>query len=76
MTKTREELVEIARAHAAAEGRNDLATTLATLEAEPVYELQPVGRVLRGMAAARAYYEHFFAASGRWSRASSCAASG
>ena len=58
--KTREELVEIARAHAAAEGRNDLATTLATLGADPVYELQPVGRVLRGMAAARAYYEHFF----------------
>ena len=59
--KAREELIEIARAHAAAEGRNDLATTLATLEAEPVYELQPVGRVLRGKAAARAYYEYFFA---------------
>ena len=59
--KTREELIEIARAHAAAEGRDDLATTLATLEAEPVYELQPVGRRLRGKAAARAYYEHFFA---------------
>ena len=59
--KTREELIEIARAHAAAEGRNDLATTLATLEGEPVYELQPVGRVMRGKAAARAYYDYFFA---------------
>jgi hypothetical protein len=59
--RTREELVAIAREHAAAEGRNDLATTLATLEAEPVYELQPVGRVMRGMAAARRYYDHFFA---------------
>ena len=59
--KTRAELIEIARAHAEAEGRNDLATTLATLEGEPVYELQPVGRVMHGRAAARAYYEHFFA---------------
>jgi hypothetical protein len=56
-----DELTAIARAHAAAEGRNDLAATLATLEPEPLYELQPVGRVMRGMAAARCYYEHFFA---------------
>jgi hypothetical protein len=59
--RSREKLVEIARAHAAAEARDDLATTLATLEPEPVYELQPVGRVLRGMATARLYYDHFFA---------------
>ena len=59
--KTHAELVAIARAHAEAEGRNDLATTLATLEPEPVYELQPIGRVMRGLAAARIYYEHFFA---------------
>jgi hypothetical protein len=59
--KPREELIEIARSHAAAEGRNDLDVTLATLEGEPVYELQPVGRVLRGKVAARAYYDHFFA---------------
>jgi hypothetical protein len=57
----REELIAVARAHAAAEARDDLAATLATLEADPLYELQPVGRVLRGMAAARRYYEHFFA---------------
>jgi len=59
--KTRDELIAIARAHAEAEGRDDLATTLATLEPEPLYELQPVGRALRGMASARRYYEHFFA---------------
>ena len=59
--KTHAELVAIARAHAAAEGQGDLATTLATLEPEPVYELQPIGRVMRGLAAARVYYEHFFA---------------
>ena len=59
--KTHAELVAIARAHAEAEGRNDLATTLATLEPEPVYELQPVGRVMRGMDAARCYYDYFFA---------------
>ena len=56
----REEMVELARAHAAAEGSGDLETTLATLEPDPVYELQPEGRVLRGMDAVRGYYEHFF----------------
>jgi len=59
--RTHDELIAIARAHAEAEGRNDLATTLATLEPDPVYELQPAGRVLRGMAAARCYYDHFLA---------------
>lgn len=61
MPPKREELVAIARAHAAAEARDDLGTTLATLESDPVYELQPIGRVLRGMAGARRYYDHFFA---------------
>jgi hypothetical protein len=61
MRKTHAELVAIAHAHAEAEGRNDMETTLATLEPDPVYELQPVGRVMRGMDAARCYYEHFFA---------------
>ena len=41
--KTHAELVAIARAHAEAEGRNDLATALATLESDPVYELQRSG---------------------------------
>ncbi len=56
----REEMIDLAHAHAAAEGSGDLDTTLATLEADPVYELQPEGRVLRGMDAVRRYYEHFF----------------
>ena len=56
----REEMIEIAHAHAAAEGSGDLDTTLATLEPDPVYELQPEGRVLHGMDAVRRYYEHFF----------------
>jgi len=59
---THDELIAIARAHAGAEARNDLAATLATLEPDPVYELQPAGRVMRGMSAARCYYDHFFAA--------------
>jgi hypothetical protein len=59
--KTREELVAIARAHAESETGDDVDLTLSTLERDPVYELQPVGRVMRGMPAARCYYEHFFA---------------
>jgi hypothetical protein len=56
----REEMIELAHAHAAAEGSGDLEATLATLEPDPVYELQPEGRVLRGMDAVRRYYDHFF----------------
>jgi hypothetical protein len=59
--KTREELVAIAGAHAESETGDDVDLTLSTLERDPVYELQPVGRVMRGMPAARRYYEHFFA---------------
>jgi hypothetical protein len=62
MRSGRDRLIGLARAHAAAEARGDLAATLATLEPEPVYELFPVGRAFRGMAATRAYYDHFFAA--------------
>jgi hypothetical protein len=51
----------VAHAHAAAEGSGDMATTLATLCDDPVYEFQPVGRVFRGKDTARRYYEHFFA---------------
>ncbi len=56
----RDEMIELAHAHAAAEGSGDLDATLATLEPDPVYELQPEGRVLRGMDAVRRYYDHFF----------------
>jgi len=41
---------------------DDLATVLATLEDDPVYELQPVGLVLNGMDLAKRYYDHFFTA--------------
>src|SRR5690242_3850231 len=41
----RQEMIEMAHAHAAAEGNNDLETTLATLEDDPVYELQPARRL-------------------------------
>ena len=60
MTATTEELVRIARAHAAAKAADDFDITMATLEADPVYELLPKGVALRGRAAAEAYYEHFF----------------
>jgi hypothetical protein len=59
MTATIEELVRIARAHAAAEAADDFETTMATLEADPVYELLPMGVALRGRAAAEAYDEYF-----------------
>src|SRR5512143_2816289 len=61
MALTPEQGLVIARAHAAAERHGDIVATLATLDPDPLYELLPVGRVMRGMAAARRYYEHFFA---------------
>ena len=61
MSKTVAELTAIAHQHAAAEGAGDLAATLATLEAEPSYELYPVALRMTGMDRARRYYEHFFA---------------
>src|SRR5262249_42572198 len=56
----RDEMIALARRHAAAERNGDMAMTLATLEPDPLYELEPVGRVFRGMDAARRYYDHFF----------------
>ncbi len=61
----RESLREIniatARAHAEAEGAGDMEATMNTLGPDPVYELLPMGRLLKGRDNARAYYEHFFA---------------
>jgi hypothetical protein len=54
-------MIAVAHAHAAAEAECDLEATMATLDDDPVYELQPMGRVLRGRESALAYYEHFFA---------------
>lgn len=53
--------VAVARAHAKAEGAGDMEGTMNTLGPDPVYELLPIGRLLRGRDNARAYYEHFFA---------------
>ena len=57
----RDALVAVAHAHAAAEEAGDLAATMATLDDDPVYELQPMGVALRGREMAQRYYEHFFA---------------
>jgi hypothetical protein len=53
--------IAVAHAHAAAEAEGDIEETMATLDDDPVYELQPMGLALRGRGAAREYYEHFFA---------------
>jgi hypothetical protein len=53
--------VAVARSHAAAEGEGDIEATMATLDEDPIYELQPLGLTLRGRDIARQYYEHFFA---------------
>ncbi len=58
---TLQEFVAISRRHAEAEGADDLAGTLATLDADPVYDFFPAGRRFTGMDATRRYYEHFFA---------------
>jgi|ERR1041385_3395200 len=65
---TREEMVELARRHAALEGDPDLSrgvdaaidAVMATLDDDPLYELLPAGVTFRGRDAARRYYEHFF----------------
>jgi hypothetical protein len=57
----RDAMIAVAHAHAAAEARCDIEATLATLDDDPVYELQPMGCTLRGRDFARRYYEHFFA---------------
>lgn len=60
MGKSREELLDIAHRHAAAEANGDLAATLATLDPDPVYEFEPAGLLLRGLPAVKVYYQHFF----------------
>ena len=62
MTYTdRDAMIAVALAHAAAEGAMDIEATMATLDENPTYELQPIGIVFRGRDVARQYYEHFFA---------------
>jgi hypothetical protein len=60
-TRDLDALADVARAHANAEAMGDLDRTLGTLDPEPVYELLPMGVILRGGDFARAYYERFFA---------------
>ncbi len=66
MRANRQALVANAKRHAQAEADGDLATTLATLEDDPVYELATLGICFRGKDAARAYYEHFFGTFQPW----------
>ena len=66
MRADREALVAVAKRHAQAEADGDLATTLATLEDAPVYELATLGLSFRGTDAARTYYEHFFGTFQPW----------
>jgi hypothetical protein len=57
---TLQELVSVAGRHSAAEAEDDLDTTLATLDDDAFYELQPMGRLLTGADRVRRYYEWFF----------------
>lgn len=66
MRADRETLVAVAKRQARAEAEGDLATTLATLEDAPVYELATLGISFRGEQAARTYYEHFFGTFQPW----------
>ena len=58
---TADDTREIGNRHALMEAKRDLDATMATMVAEPVYELYPARRVMRGAALARRYYEHLFA---------------
>ena len=66
MRANRETLVAVAKRHAQAEAAGDIATTLATLEDAPAYELATLGISFRGKDAARTYYEHFFGTFQPW----------
>ena len=61
MDFSQSDLVKNALHHAEAEAGFDMEGTLATLEAEPVYDLMPIGLRMAGMDRARRYYEHYFA---------------
>jgi hypothetical protein len=61
MQSSTADLVKVALKHSSAEGAGDMAATMDTLEANPVYDLFPIGRRMTGRDRARRYYEHFFA---------------
>ena len=59
MSNTRIERVRaLGHEHARVETEGDLAATMATLVADPVYEFQPVGGLLRGRDQVERYYRH------------------
>lgn len=51
---------EYAMRHIFVESHDDMEATLGTLVADPVYELHPIGRRMRGRDQVRRYYDHFF----------------
>ena len=53
---TPEEILDLAREHAAAEAENDAERTLATLVDEPTYEFWPMGKGFTGGDLARTFY--------------------
>jgi hypothetical protein len=57
MPLSRDRLRELARVHIRAEADGDIDTILATLEADPFYELHPLGVRFSGRDAVRRYYE-------------------
>lgn len=61
MPSSTADLVKVALQHSGAEGAGDMAGTMKTLEANPVYDFYPMGRRMTGTERVRRYYEHFFA---------------
>jgi hypothetical protein len=57
---TADDMLELGRRHARIETARDLEGTMATLVAEPVYELWPLGRRMHGQEQVRRYYRHLF----------------
>ena len=53
---TPEEILDLAREHAAAEAEDDAERTLATMVDEPTYEFWPLGKGFIGGALARTFY--------------------
>jgi len=53
-----EAMVALAEHHAHVEGQGDLEATMAALVAEPVYEWQPMGWVMKGRDLVIRYYEY------------------
>lgn len=59
MKLTQAQLVEIAHRHAQAEAACDVDAIMGTLEPDPIYQFQPLGRGFAGAAMTRRWYETF-----------------